>query len=157
MFLNRSTGRKRLFTNQIKLDPIRFFALPPFIPSQKPTPQPTPHPALYCDTSLSTARHRCSSLPTHPPLRARPMADAVRPLSTGSVETSDGEQPPSWKPLQSATPPVTTSHATGHSAFSKRFPFLLSRNGRFYAFRGGACRHVMTIDFQTRSTPINVF
>ena len=48
--------------------------------------------------------------------RARPMADAVRPLSTGWVETSDGEQPPSWIPHPSATQPVPPTHAT---AFSK--------------------------------------
>ena len=28
------------------------------------------------------------------------MADAVLPLSTGWVETSDGEQPPSWIPIR---------------------------------------------------------
>ncbi len=61
------------------------------------------------------------------------------------------------KPLPSATPPVPPTHATGHSAFSKRCPFLQSRNGRFNAFRGVACRHVTTIDFQTRSTKINAF
>ena len=44
--------------------------------------------------------------------RARPAAVAARPLSTGSVETSDGEQPPSWIPHPSATRPVPPSHAT---------------------------------------------
>ena len=104
----------------------KFFVRPPSIPFPQPPPLPTPYPGLYSDTSLPTARHRRSSFPTHPPLRARPMADAVRPLSTGWVETSDGEQPPSWIPHPPATPPIPPNHATGHSAFSKRCPFLLA-------------------------------
>jgi hypothetical protein len=67
--------------------------------------------------------------------RARPAADAARPLSTGSVETSDGEQPPSWIPHPSATRPVPPSHATGHSAFSKSSvsDLYLSTRYEFYS------------------------
>ena len=83
------------------------------------------HPSRAC-ILRPVHRNRRSSYPTHPPLRARPAADAARPLSTGSVETSDGEQPPSWIPHPSAARPDPPSHATGHSAFSKRCSFLLA-------------------------------
>ena len=119
-------------TNQFKLDSISFFVRPPSIPSQQRTPQTTAHPSRAC-LSIPACRPPdtvvCRS--HHPPLRARPMADDVRPLSTGWVETSDGEQHPSWKPLPLATPPVPLTHATGHSAFRKRCQFSLGEVGAF--------------------------
>ena len=124
MFFESIDGQKS-YHKLIKLDPISFRS-PTRHPLTAPYAQTTPYPGLSAATSLPSARHRRSSYPTHPPLRARPMADAVRPLSTGSVETSDGNQPPSWIPHPSATRPVPPSHATGHSAFSKRCPFLLA-------------------------------
>ena len=117
-----STGGQKNCHNLIQFESKSFsFAHPPF--PYNNLSSACLHPSRAC-TQRPVHRSRRSSFPTHPPLRARPAADAARPLSTGSVETSDGEQPPSWIPHPSATRPILPSHATGHSAFSNRLRLI---------------------------------
>ncbi len=143
----------------IKLDPISFRS-PTLHPLTAPYAQTTPYPGLSpqpaCRPPDTVVRRTQPILPCE---RARWLMLSGR-CRRGGWRRSTGNSLPVGKPLPSATPPgppVPPTHATGHSAFSKRCPFLQSRNGRFYAFRGVARRHVTTIDFQTRSTKINVF
>ena len=82
---------------------------------------------------------------------------AVRPLSMGSVETSDGEQQRVGNPFSQPLHPLQPVTRLANLPSVKDVRFCWQTTGAFTrSLRGVARRHVTTTDFQTRSTKINV-